>query len=466
MKKKKFTASDIKADATIGVFGHYGRWNLGDESIIAGVIQNIAKRLPKARIVCFSRNPLDTSNRYNVEAYPVRRDSNASRPIEQPLGARDDTTCPEGNEKQDTRNHGGLRSFLNGVKAFVKRSRFGAMLVSTAGKVVRSVPTFFEELRFLKKSYRILGDIDLLMITGSNQFLDNFGGPWGYPYTLLKWSTMARLSGTHLIYVSVGAGPVESKLSMLMFRWAVKHSEYTSLRDGPSEDLIRAMGVRQETSVYPDLAYSVYTSQDLSKDARLQSRGAKPTVGINPMPVYDRRYWYLADDQRYARYVKNLAKFAAILLSEDYPLVFWGTHPQDQNVISDVLTRVESELKRKSDSMHMTATANTVDELIALIRSFDLVVPTRFHGTLLSLSAGKPVLSICYHRKSADLMMEMGQSEYSVSLDTMDFENLLIRFKNLEHNMREEIDKIRSKSDEYRKDLTKQYDRLFGPPSF
>ena len=57
----------------IGVFGHYGNQNLGDESIIEAVIQNIKNRVPDAKIYGFSIQPEDTRRRYNIEAFPIRK---------------------------------------------------------------------------------------------------------------------------------------------------------------------------------------------------------------------------------------------------------------------------------------------------------------------------------------------------------------------------------------------------------
>ncbi len=58
---------------TIGVFGHYGNQNLGDEAITTAVIQHVIRHWPAARIRGFSVNPADTSERYQVPAFPIRR---------------------------------------------------------------------------------------------------------------------------------------------------------------------------------------------------------------------------------------------------------------------------------------------------------------------------------------------------------------------------------------------------------
>ena len=56
----------------IGVFGHYGNQNLGDEAITTATIQHIKQHIPNADIVGFSVKPDDTSKRHNIVSYPIR----------------------------------------------------------------------------------------------------------------------------------------------------------------------------------------------------------------------------------------------------------------------------------------------------------------------------------------------------------------------------------------------------------
>jgi polysaccharide pyruvyl transferase WcaK-like protein len=90
------------------------------------------------------------------------------------------------------------------------------------------------------------------------------------------------------------------------------------------------------------------------------------------------------------------------------------------------------------------------------------VVATRFHGTVLSLLAEKPLLGICYYRKARELMIDMGQGAYAVDLDTFSVEDLWKRFKRLEANRAAEKEQIRKHNSAYRTALNEQYERLFG----
>ncbi len=234
---------DLKLPPTagIGIFGHYGNENLGDEAIIQAVIEQTRRRLPEARIVGFSINPAETSERHGIPAFPIRHGLKDRRPSStQAVGRRP----VQQQASAPAAGSGGLKARLKGIPGL-------AALIRLLGAGLRGGRKFVGELGFLWQAYRSLSDIDLLMVTGSNQFLDNFGGPWGFPYTLAKWGWLARLSGTSLVFVSVGAGPIKEDLSFRLIRMALGAASYVSLRDTPSRELlVSAMaGINRPRSV-------------------------------------------------------------------------------------------------------------------------------------------------------------------------------------------------------------------------
>ncbi|MGH6635111.1 MAG: polysaccharide pyruvyl transferase family protein [Gammaproteobacteria bacterium] len=420
-----------QAQLNIGIFGHYGNQNLGDEAIIEAVVQNLRQRLPEARLYGFSVVPSDTSQRYNIPAYGIRYTRQKPLFSEQSIAL----------EKAD--RNAGQQTLKNRLKR-----------LSVLGFALKAVWRISQECKFLWVSYRRLKGFRLLLIAGSNQFLDNFGGTWGFPYTLLKWSLLAKLAGAKLVFASVGAGPLESPLSRLLVRTALRFSDHTSFRDAASKRLIEINGFRDKREVFPDLAHALLVQA--SPPPTLKSR--LPVVGINPMPVYDPRYWCFPDTEKYHSYVGRLAAFVSALLREGYPVRFFNTMPKDENVIHDVLASLAPDVKPLTDGV--TRLSRSVAELMAIYASFDLVVATRFHGILLSLLAERPVLGICYYRKSRDLLIEAGQGDYAVELESFTLEDLMGRFKALEANRFAELSKIRKKNAQYRTALHRQFDLI------
>lgn len=418
----------------VGVFGHYGHCNLGDEAITEAVIQNLRSRWPTMWVVGFSMNPEDTARRYGIPAYPIRS-----------------AVGPAPSNAAWVAKH----SPVSPVRGFLKRSSLLRTLVQAARFAVRLPRELLGELVFLRSSYRIAKNIDCFFIAGSNQFLDNYGGVWGFPYTLLKWTLLARCAGARVVFVSVGAGPIESLWSRLMVRAALLLSEYVSFRDTGSRRLIEWFGSGGRWHVYPDLAQSLLFERRMSGAESGQS-----VVGINPMPVYDKRAWHVPDDARYARYVGQLARFASRLMRERYPVFFFATQPSDEDVIDDVMARLDGDIAATGGVPGRVRRSDTVAEVMQVIQTADVVVATRYHGTVLALHARRPVLGICYYRKTREVLQERGQEDYAIDVDKIEDAELWRIFEALNANRHREARTIGLKGEEVHALLAKQYDLL------
>jgi polysaccharide pyruvyl transferase WcaK-like protein len=318
-----------------------------------------------------------------------------------------------------------------------------------------------KELRFLRDSRNRIRDVDLLLVSGSNQFLDNFGGVWGFPYTVLKWSILAKLAGAKLAFLSVGAGPIDSKISRVFVRMALRLADYASFRDQASKQLIEQKKSRRFGEVFPDLAHGLtFRVRDASR--KDSPGGAKrPTVGINPMPVYDRRYWHAPDDRRYQEYVERLASFACMLRRDGYGVFFFPTQTRDESVIRDILLRLNKDARETVNRQELVREAKSVSGLMDVYAEADMIVATRFHGVLLALRAERPVLGISYFRKTRDLLREMGQEACAVDLETFTAPDLYERLKTLETKRAEALDQIHKRGEVYRADLRAQYAQVF-----
>ena len=435
----------------IGVFRHYGNQNLADEAITTATIQHIKQRIPNADIVGFSVKPDDTSKRYNIVSYPIRYIKSSSASLGQndskPLAAKE----VEGNISGVSENPG-LKEQLKKIPVL------GGML-KAIGRSLELLGKWRQEIIFLVDSLRILKDVDLIIVAGSNQFLDNFGGTWGFPYTLLKWTLLCKFKGTRIAFTSIGAGPLEAPLSKLLVRIALVFSDYLSYRDIASKKLVENTIFPINGKVFPDLAYSLLFESSEKNGNRSEG---KPVVAINPMPIYDSRYWCEHDGGRYKAYVTKMSVFCSLLLKEGYPVQFFSTQPTDENVIADILKEIDQDLPVGIDKEKLIQRNREVAELMTYLNSVDIVIATRLHGTILSLLADKPVLGVTYHRKSSDVLTQMEQGDYYVSLDDFDTQTLKSKFDTLIENMGAETRKISQYGKDYRTKLDEQYEEIFS----
>jgi polysaccharide pyruvyl transferase WcaK-like protein len=442
----------------IGVFGHYGNQNLGDEAIIQAVIENCHRLRPEAEVWCFSGNPEDTESRHGVPSFPIRRlDKRGHKTWNTPDPAVDTRRTGQQTGQQDSRKMGLYAWTKNRIKLIPVLGP--AMKFALAAlQVTRDIP---REVMFLARSWRIIRNVDLLMISGSNQFLDNFGGAWGFPYTLLKWSILARLAGTRVTFVSVGAGPLESRLGKIFVRLSLFLSDYHSFRDQGSRQLLSSAGFRGDSKVYPDLAFSLYTSSGITGKSNPQSGNKHSIIGINPMPYCDVRYWPDQDPIRYQKYIEKFAKFSSSLIRNGYQVFFFPTQRMDSLVIDDIISIMDGDVLNNVNPITLTKTCSTVDQLLEVINQADMVIATRFHGVLLSLFCVVPTIAICYGKKTDELMHECGQGIFSHVLETFDADVIVENVHLLENELTGVAGTLMKQKAAYVKALEQQYTDIF-----
>ena len=148
-------------------------------------------------MIAISLDPADTRERHGVDSYALRREVYGT-PLEPPEAKSAPTHTPS--------ESSGLRSVLRRVPSSTTAVRAARHLARVSQALVR-------EAASLPKSWRALDGVDLVIVAGSNQLLDQFGGAWNFPYTLLRWTVLTRLRGARVALLSVGAGPFAGRLA-------------------------------------------------------------------------------------------------------------------------------------------------------------------------------------------------------------------------------------------------------------
>ncbi len=427
----------------IGILGHVGNENLGDEAIITAVIQNIKCRCPDAQIYGFTINPEDTEKRHKISAFPIRRLDELKLTREKPINHESSGT-PSNLAKQ-------IRTKLRALPViypFLRATRKSCHILLDS----------LAELRFLTQCYRNLKGIDLLIIAGSQQLIDYVGGPWAFPYTLFKWVLLAKAVKTKVAFVSVGAGPIQSPLGKFFARNSLVLASYRSYRDETSRTFVETLGVSGQNSVIPDLVYSLQIDAPSTNSFGSESL---PIVGINPVPFSDEQYWLGANAGQYETYISKLASFALWVIQRGYRVLFFPTQIRlDAPVINDIKKLMQAKANGDLKQNILDKPIFSFDDLVSAIHMTDIVVATRFHGIIIPYVLNRPVLGIAYQRKTIDLMAQMGQSEYVVDINSFDADSLKTRFISLESRSAAIKDEIQQKKSAFRQALQDQYDQV------
>jgi len=415
----------------IGILGHVGNKNLGDEAILAAVIQNVKRRYPGAEIYGFTLNPEDTKARHGITAFPIRKiKGNHERPKRQ-----ENVGVPP----QKSNEQVSLR------KLIITQLKSLPQIYMFLKKVQKSLPLIRDSIKepgFLISCYKALKGIDLLIIAGSQQLIDFIGGAWGHPYTLFRWSMLGKAAKAKVIFLSVGAGPIRSSLSKIFIKASLSQASYRSYRDESSKKLIEQIGVKGSNPVFPDLVYSLRS--DGQTGTLVPSENPLPIVGINPVPFSDPVYWPGSSAYIYESYVKKLSDFALWLIGRGYRILFFPTQLNlDPPVIRDIRLCMGKNAGLDFQAKIIYEPVNSFDDLVSSISMTSVVVACRFHGVIIPYLLNKPVLGIAYHRKTFELMEQMGQSEYALDIHSFNCNSLQERFISLESNsvaIRKEIE--------------------------
>jgi len=433
----------------IGVIGHGGTKNLGDEALFATVLQNIRRRVPNAEVVGFTINPQDTTQRNGIPCFPIRREG-------KPGTSQSATSSDLRSASRHTRS-ASPDSSRGKIKSTLKAIPGVRAVFSGLRSFVHVVVSIVAEPKFLLDSYRRLKGIELLLAAGGQQLNDGYGGPWGYPFTLYKWTLLAKLTGTRVALLSVGAGPVDSSLSKFFFRRVLNLVNYRSYRDAISSRLMESFGIKGSHPVLPDLVYSFR----LPAPKPAQARAARAVVGTNPVPFLDGRYWPTSDDARYENYVRKFARFAEWLDESGHSVLFFPTQTRaDALTIGDI--RQEMNGHGQSPNLLPGSPIHTLEDLVSEISRADLVVANRYHAILISLMMNKPVLGVAYHEKSRALLEQAGQGEYVLDIADFKAEELIERFSAMEADAAAIKKRIAERMAPLRKALEEQYDTVFG----
>jgi polysaccharide pyruvyl transferase WcaK-like protein len=429
--------SDAAPVRKIGLVDHIGFGNLGDDATQVAVMKHIRNRWPNAEIVLFSMNPADSCFRHGVAAYPIRAE----------FGNRS-----EGNGISAVPTQSKLKDTLRRVPLIYR-------LLQTLKTLTIRVPLrIFEELSFLRASFRIVKPFDLLIISGGGQLLDSWGGPWRFPYTVFKWTLLAKLARAKCYILNVGAGPLDAPLAKWFVKSALGLADYVSFRDSDSRDLVQKLGFAGKSQVSADCVYALGLSTALETNG---ARQREPLVGLSPMAYCDPRVYWKKDQVVYERYIRHVASFGRWLSQNDYRLTLFSTEISfDSHAMEEVKALLDN---ANGNLRHMVNREDVagIEELLSTMGPMEYVVTSRFHGVVFAHLLNKPVLALSSHPKVSSLMNDLGLAKYCLDIRTCDVNTMQETFLSLVANRDEIKSRMAEKAACYERTLLTQFDQLF-----
>jgi polysaccharide pyruvyl transferase WcaK-like protein len=315
------------------------------------------------------------------------------------------------------------------------------------------------ESRSIWEIARQLRHVDVLVIAGSGPLEDDPGSA----YRLAKWVMLARLTRSRVAILSVGAGPLERPVNQRLVRLSIRVTDYTSVRDSVSAQLLANIGCRPSLPIRPDMGWG-WPALDKS-----WPRSHKPTtgpmrIGVNVMSIKDSQANRGAslstpERQRFDRHLETLRTVIPDFLSIGHEVILFSTETNH-----DVRLRTELyEAWRAADlpgfeRLHVQDDTSA-DGLLATIASCDVVIATRFHACIVSIAAGRPTLGLSYHPKVRDLYESLGVGDLCLDFSTSS-DDLKRHVEDLRRRWQTEQAAVDVSVKRFRDAIDEQFDRL------
>ena len=398
----------------IALFGHFDSTNFGNESTLQAILYHLRCFRPDAEITCICTGPEVTAASYHINAVPL-------------------------------------------TETFVKSSSAKNTLVRMLRKVIIGLPN---EVYCLIKGFTLLKRIDVLIIPGTGLLTDAYGlFGWG-PYTLLRWSLIAKACRCKLLFVSIGAGPVYTKAGKYLVRAILSLADFRSYRDNSTRQYLTGIGFHADNDrIYPDLAFSLPESLIVHQS---NTKNHRSVVGLGVMTYAGSYSVAEPRDTIFTAYLENLVAVVCWLLAHEYDVRLLIGDVIDTQARQQFRALLRERLPACGEEHIIDEPICSSEDLLSQICATDIVVATRFHNVLFALMCNKPTISISFHHKCDSLMSAMGLSEYCLDINNLNAEKLLEKFHDLETNADKIKPLVAARARQFRKALDEQYKLIFN----
>lgn len=261
---------------------------------------------------------------------------------------------------------------------------------------------------------------DVAAYTGGTSLTDNYA-LGGKVFDL----DVARRLRVPLVFFQQSAGPFRKPENREGLQGPFAAADLVLLRDQRSLGHVLEVGARPERCrVLPDTVFA------LVRDPLPPVHGAaggrvRVAVSLRSWSYFDG----LTKEEGMARYLASVrAAVTRVVRERDAEVVFVSTcqgRPEywtdDSRVATEAVQGLPDDVR---DRCRVDAAAYQPEALVDLLTGFDVMLSTRLHGAITAACAGVPTLAVAYEYKTHEVWGQLGLSEWSFDISTLDPDTL------------------------------------------
>jgi len=391
----------------LGILGFFGFGNLGNEGSLAALLDQVRSLDAEVEVICFAGDPDVAHREHQISCTALmshRARPGASGPVE------------------------------------VLRKAWGRLV---------DVP----------RIWHLVGGVDVVVVPGMGVLEPNLddANVWGFPYWQFLVALAARARRRPFVLLSVGVGVPEDRWVRFYFRATIRLARYCTFRDWGSQTPAQLLdGRARPGTVSTDLAFALP-----QPPGRVQPVPGRIVVGVMTPSARGTTV------DEVAAYAEKVSLAIVGLLDRGHSVRLVVGDLADRAVadrVSDLAARHRPHLAR---TVLGVSAADTLDGLMVEMAQAEVVVASRYHNLVCALRVCRPVVSLGYAAKNAELLAEFGLAGYDQPIRDFDagvldqqVRELLQRRPALEPDMMGTLTRLDTALRDQYRDLT---DRVLRP---
>lgn len=272
---------------------------------------------------------------------------------------------------------------------------------------------------------------DALIIGGGNMLM---GLSLDFPLLFYKYVKIAKKYKKNIFLISVGAGPLGSWFSRIIFKNSLNKVDFITTRDLQSKKNIESLVNGKYIEVSGDSAI-LCDSVKLNK--------VNHNIGISVYPYKDPRYNSLGDIKEYKEYLINFKNFIEMLLDRQkgYTVELFSTEINDYNAINELMEVISNKYKERIKVIKI----NNYENLMSFYNSIDLLLGTRLHSIILAFTQGIPIIGLSWQPKvngffelirETNSVYDIKSFQYNIHEILSQVDSMLINKINISNNLK------------------------------
>lgn len=336
----------------IAICGYYGYRNIGDEAILAAIIESIKNR-HNAKITVFSGNPEETITQHGIKAVYIGE------------------------------NIGSLKMFK----------------ISNITKICSIIKT--------------ISKTDLLIVGGGGIIHDR--AIRGVAKFWLNKIILGKLLRKPIMLYAPGVGPIQTKLGKFLAKFALGSVNIITVRDEASKKVLLGCGItKTPIHVTADPVLTLTPAHLKRVEEILVIEGITHTNPLIGMSVRWNPYEFKMDDEFVEQFKKTISEVSDYIIEKlNVDLVFIPMQfPPRETCDIKIMGEIYQMMKHKNRAKIIRGMYSP-QEILGIVGEMDMIVGMRLHSLIFAARMNVPMVGIVYDFKVNEFLQMVGQEIWS-----------------------------------------------------